>query len=173
MDSDTPNQITQLLDRHGAPLVLYARQWCDSPEDIVQQALIRLWEQPTAPERPVAWLYRVVRNLAIDWSRAQRRRWDHESSAAHSRQASRAAWFHASSDSGLEATQVTTALATLPIDQREVIVARLWSGLTFAEIAELTETSTSTAHRRYAEGLASLRARLLSIEEIDLSELSR
>ena len=43
---------------------------------------------------------------------------------------------------------------------REVIVARLWGQRTLAEIAELTETSVSTVHRRYYAALASVRARL-------------
>ena len=43
------------------------------------------------------------------------------------------------------------------IDQREAIVLRMWSGLSFEEIAELTGKSTSTAHRRYLAGLDTLR----------------
>jgi len=49
------------------------------------------------------------------------------------------------------------ALESLPIEQREAIVLRLWSGLSFEEIAELIGKSTSTAHRRYLAGLAGLR----------------
>lgn len=31
-----PSYIRQLFDRHGASLVLYARQWCRCPDDAVQ-----------------------------------------------------------------------------------------------------------------------------------------
>jgi DNA-directed RNA polymerase specialized sigma24 family protein len=48
----------------------------------------------------------------------------------------------------------------LPIEQREVIVARLWGGLTFEQIAELASVSSSSVHRWYVAGLASLRERL-------------
>ena len=166
MDQTNPNTIRELLDRHGAALVLYARSCCAGngsgdhlPEDLVQEALVALWRQADLPERPVAWLYRVVRNRAIDARRAKRRRHDHESRAATHVQE---AWFASPVESGLLAEEVSAALEELPPEQRETIVARLWSDLTFEEIAELTETSTSTAHRRYVEGLANLRERMNS-----------
>jgi RNA polymerase sigma-70 factor (ECF subfamily) len=48
----------------------------------------------------------------------------------------------------------------LPLELREVIVARLWGGLTFEAVAALAGTSVPTAHRRYQAGLAQLRERL-------------
>jgi RNA polymerase sigma-70 factor (ECF subfamily) len=54
----------------------------------------------------------------------------------------------------------TGALEELPLELRETIVARLWGGLTYDEIADLTGTSTATAYRRYLNGLAQLRERL-------------
>ncbi|MHC5544342.1 RNA polymerase sigma factor, partial [Singulisphaera rosea] len=55
----------RLLDRHSAALELYARQWCDVPEDVVQEAFLKLSAQGLVPSRPAAWLFRVVRNGAI------------------------------------------------------------------------------------------------------------
>jgi DNA-directed RNA polymerase specialized sigma24 family protein len=48
----------------------------------------------------------------------------------------------------------------LPVEQREVIVAHLWGGLTFEQIGELIDASSSTAHRWYLAGLVTLRERL-------------
>ena len=48
----------------------------------------------------------------------------------------------------------------LPADQREIIVARLWGGLSFEEIAQLAGESTSTVYRCYQRGLTALRERL-------------
>ncbi len=62
----TPTEIARLIDAHAAPLVLYARQWCDAPEDVVQEAFIKLVRQSRPPADAVAWLYRVVRNGALD-----------------------------------------------------------------------------------------------------------
>jgi RNA polymerase sigma-70 factor (ECF subfamily) len=47
-----------------------------------------------------------------------------------------------------------------PVELREVIVARIWGSLTYAEIAELVGTSLSTAQRRYEQGIRELQTRL-------------
>ena len=61
----SPEAVTRLWDQHSAALVLYARQWCDAPEDVVQEAFLLLVRQNAAPDNPGGWLYRVVRNRAI------------------------------------------------------------------------------------------------------------
>jgi len=48
----------------------------------------------------------------------------------------------------------------LPIEQREVIVAHVWGGLSFEQIGELIGSSASTAHRWYVAGLTLLRERM-------------
>ena len=152
-----PERIGELIDRYAAALALYARQWCAAPEDVVQEAFLKLVRQPTPPRRVVPWLYRVVRNAAISAARADRRRRAHEARAAQRCPA----WF-ADADGyfSLDVEAVTDALTRLPLDQREVIVARLWGGLTFEEIGDLVGTSAPTAYRRYAAGLDSLRDRM-------------
>jgi RNA polymerase sigma-70 factor (ECF subfamily) len=45
-------------------------------------------------------------------------------------------------------------------DEREVIVAHLWGGLPFADIALLTKSSAATIHRRYWSGIETLRREL-------------
>ena len=63
----------RLIDAHAAPLVLYARQWCGTPEDVVQEAFIELVRQKRPPADVVAWLYRVVRNGALVVAKSARR----------------------------------------------------------------------------------------------------
>lgn len=151
----SPEFLGHLLDQHAAALVLYARQWCPAPEDIVQEAFLKLVRQRPPPDKPVPWLYRVVRNEAISAARAAKRRRHHETEAA----SRRPAWFVPSPVGALDAAAATEALQTLPSEQREAIVAHLWGGLTFDQIGELTGTSSSTAHRWYLAGLSTLRAR--------------
>jgi RNA polymerase sigma factor (sigma-70 family) len=150
-----PEALGRLIEQHAAALVLYARQWCAAPEDVVQDAFRKLIAQKPAPNHVASWLYRVVRNAAISAARAERRRQRHEGRAA-----SQTAWFTATDSSVLDVETATAALAKLPIEQREVIVAHLWGGLTFEQIAEIAGSSSSTAHRWYLAGLASLRERL-------------
>lgn len=150
----------RLLDRHSAALELYARQWCDVPEDVVQEAFLKLSAQRVVPSRPAAWLFRVVRNGAISAGLASKRRRRYEAEAA-----SKAPdWFEPTPSSAtaerLEPEAVAQALRTLPVEQREVIVAHLWGGLTFEQVAEVAGCSSSTAHRLYSAGLSALRERL-------------
>jgi RNA polymerase sigma-70 factor (ECF subfamily) len=78
----SPETFRRILDRHTAALVLYARQWCGTPEDVVQDVFLLLMREPAAPENPLAWLYRTVRNKAINAARSGRRRTRHEAIAA-------------------------------------------------------------------------------------------
>ena len=144
---------SKLLDEHGAALVLYAQHWCRNPEDVVQDAFIRLMRQQPFPANIVGWLYCVIRNDAISASRSHCRRTRHETAAA----AGKEQWFKTSNDVQLDAASATEALKLIPTEQREVVVLRIWSGLSFEEIAELIGKSVSTAHRRYEAGLESLR----------------
>jgi RNA polymerase sigma factor (sigma-70 family) len=156
MDELGPELLLRLLDEHSARLVLFAQQWCRTPEDVVQEAFVRLMRELPPPSDPAAWHYRVVRNGAISASRSSSRRVRHESSAASGREP----WFAPSPEDRVDAQSAVDALQSLPIAQRETVVLRLWSNLSFEQIAELTETSASTAHRRYADGLTALRNRL-------------
>jgi RNA polymerase sigma-70 factor (ECF subfamily) len=52
------------------------------------------------------------------------------------------------------------ALQGLPIEQREIVVARLWGGLNFEQIAEVAGCSVSTAFRRFSAGIDALRKEL-------------
>jgi RNA polymerase sigma factor (sigma-70 family) len=153
-----PELLGRLLDEHGAALVLYARQWCSSPEDVVQEALIRLAQQPRIPDKLMPWLYRVVRNGAISAARSARRRQAHESAAAQAAES----WFEPVEDVRIDAAVAASCLESLPLEQREVIVARLWGGLSFQEIGDLVGTSSSSAHRWYEAGVGTLRERLES-----------
>lgn len=151
-----PDTLKRLLDEHGGSLVLYARQWSASPEDVVQDTLLGLIRQKPPPENLVGWLYRAVRNRAISSSRRLGRRSRHEAVASHRGEP----WFRPTEGQRLDAAAATEALGRLPIPEREVVIARLWGGLTFNEIAALVGTSPSTAARRYQAGLIHLRERL-------------
>jgi RNA polymerase sigma-70 factor (ECF subfamily) len=52
------------------------------------------------------------------------------------------------------------ALDSLPRDQREVLVMKIWNDFTFAEIASALEISQNTAASRYRYALAGLKKSL-------------
>jgi RNA polymerase sigma factor (sigma-70 family) len=148
----TPHDFARLVDAHGPPLILYARQWCAAPEDVVQDAFLKLIAQRTPPRAVVAWLYRVVRNAAFDAAKSSRRRLRREQVAARPER-----WFVEDAVDGLDAAAAVRALERLPLDQREVIVARLWGGLSFEQIGEVAGCSASSAFRRFGAGIDALR----------------
>jgi RNA polymerase sigma-70 factor (ECF subfamily) len=149
-------QLGRLIDMHAAALILFARQWCSAPEDVVQEAFLKLMAQSKPPDPVLPWLFRVVRNGAISAARTERRRRLREREVA----ARSAPWFLADPTLELDAALLHQALAALPAEEREVIVAHVWGGLTFEEVGGLAGCSTSMAYRRYSAGLETLRARL-------------
>ena len=150
-----PADVARLIDAQAAPLVLYARQWCGEADDVVQEAFFKLVRQRRPPEDAVAWLYRVVRNGALDAAKMARRRHQRESAAARPDR-----WFVEPEVDGLDAETAVAALQRLVPEQREVIVARHWGGLSFEQIAEVVGCSASTAFRRYSAGVEDLRKQL-------------
>jgi RNA polymerase sigma-70 factor (ECF subfamily) len=148
-------EVVRLIDTHAARLVLWARQWCAEPEDVVQEAFVKLMRQVQPPLDTVAWLYRVVRNGAIDSAKVARRRERRESVVARP-----ARWFIEPEVDGLDAETAVAALERLPHEQREAIVGHHWGGLSFEQIAQVAGCSASTAFRRYTAGVESLRERL-------------
>jgi RNA polymerase sigma-70 factor (ECF subfamily) len=151
-----PDQLSLLMDEHMTALILYARQWCRSPEDVVQEAFVKLTAAATVVASPAGWLYRVVRNGAISAARSDKVRRDRETEAASLAQN----WFAANDPATRDLADL---LAMLPLEQREAIVAHVWGRLTFAEIANLSGSSAATVHRRFVEGLAILKEKLADV----------
>jgi RNA polymerase sigma-70 factor (ECF subfamily) len=154
MASIDPTELGRIYREQAPALRLYARQWADNAEDLVQDAFVKLAQQANAPTQCLPWLYRVVRNEALANHRGAARRRKRETTTGRP-----IAWFD-SVDDRIDAQEVSRLLQDLPIEFRETIVARLWGGLTFAEVAELAGCSLATAQRRYQTGLMELRERL-------------
>ena len=152
------SQVSQLIVARSPGLRLFARQWGDAAtaDDVVQTALVSLLSQRKLPDDPVAWMYRTVRNAAIDAARAGDRRKRREQTVAMER----GDWFEATIDNALDAADAETALRQLPNESREVVVLRLWGDLGFAAIAEVLGISVSTAHSRYTSALEQLKQKL-------------
>ena len=152
---DKADRLARLLDQHAAALALFAAQWSDTADDCVQEALIRLAGQTPWPDNVVAWLYRVVRNLAINQARSGNRRRRHEELAARLRQEA-----SETDESPVDTSSLAAALESLESAEREVVVAKVWGKLTLEQIAEVVGGSKSAVHRRYEAALAALREKL-------------
>jgi RNA polymerase sigma factor (sigma-70 family) len=155
MSHSDAERLTRIVNERGAALVLYARQWLEraSADDAVQEALVALVSQRRPPDNAVAWMYRAVRNAAIDAARATGRRRRREQAVARTRRE----WFEPRPDAQLDAQVAEQALRRLRFEQREVVVLRIWGELGYAEIADIVEASVSTVHDRYKAALRELR----------------
>ena len=160
----SPDELIRLWSEHAAALELLARARCSSPDDCVQVAFIRLASCEDVPDDPVAWLARVVRNLAIDHSRTElrRQRREREFAAAY-REAFEGT---ASLDDTLDAEEVAQALLELDVDTRELVTAHVWTGLSFRQIGAAFGISSSSAHRQYLAALDQLRQALRAGERL-------
>jgi RNA polymerase sigma-70 factor (ECF subfamily) len=148
------------LDEHGAALVLLARYWVTSradAEDVVQEAFVRFWRSRTSVVDPVAYLYASVKHCALDAQRGRQRRERREAAVARPEVVS---LFVSSIEQDERRSAIEAALQRLPTNQAEVLVMKIWGGLSFPQIATALETSPSTAASRYRYALAKLREQL-------------
>ena len=155
-----PDEWATWLDRHGPALVLLARQRVASladAEDVVQEAFVRFWRSRHRAADPVAFLYTCVRRYALDWQRTRGRRSRREKAAARPEADS---CFAGPAEQAEFRAAVEGLLRGLPEDQREVLVMKVWGGLTFAQIAQVLQVSANTAASRYRYALAKLREQL-------------
>jgi RNA polymerase sigma-70 factor, ECF subfamily len=159
-----PARLTAWFDAHAPGMVLYARQFLGrgdpsaaggAAEDVVQEVFLRLVTLPSEPGNIKAWLYTAVRNAAIAAARSGARRRRREQGVAEVHPHGR--WFQPSPEDLVDAAAAESAIASLPAAQREVVVLRLWSGMTLAEIADVTGASVSGVFNLYRTALAAVR----------------
>ena len=159
----SPQQISTLLAENGRGLEAYAAQWSRNPEDCVQEAFVKLAAISPTPQNCVAWLFKVTRNHAISSLRSQKRRSQHESFASWLTNRREKSSDPASLVPAAEEQQhLVNTLNKLTERERELVVMRIWSGLTWSQIAELTESSSSSAQRKYVSAIEKMKTLLES-----------
>jgi RNA polymerase sigma-70 factor, ECF subfamily len=147
--------VRRLYEQHGPALVAYAFSFLTdaaAAEDAVHRVFLRLLSAEVAmPDIPVAYVYRAVRNAALNARRSGQRdvRLDPNSSIFKHRDGNREA-----------ALALQGALEELPDEQRQVVVMRVWSGMTLEEVAEASGAPLNTVASRYRYALDKLRERL-------------
>ena len=129
-------------------------------EDVTQHVFTKLitvidkYEQRGSPF--TAWILRLAHNLAIDHLRACRMTPTADVYAFDTKAAD--------DPGGDRAREMREALATLPEDQREVVVLRHLVGLLPGEIATYLGRSESSIHGLHHRGRRALQAELLRLD---------
>ena len=124
---------------------------------MVQDAFLRFCANAQDPvEQPVAYLYRIVRNLALDAVRRQ---------ATEKRQQKMPAqWMHPGQElspeqrvvHGDDASRIAAALAGLPEQMRIAVEMNRLGGFTLQQTADHLNISLSTAHRLVKDAIVHL-----------------
>ena len=144
------DRIRRLYEEHGRGLVAYACSFLrgfTAAEDVLHQVFERLLRGDIHIENPAApYLYRAVRNASLNYLRSRSRDAELDDS-----------WLEAPAGMNEEAVVLQSALHTLPDDQREVIVLRVWGQMSFDEVADTLGIPAKTAASRYRYGLEKLR----------------
>jgi RNA polymerase sigma-70 factor, ECF subfamily len=149
--------------RHGAKLLLCARQWTRSAadaEDVLQEAFIRFWKNQRALRGdPLALVLTSIRRAAFDLARRDQRRQAREHAAQAPEEVS---WFEPLPEHDDRRVVIEEALRRLPAEQRQVLVLRIWGECSFEAIAQQLGIPANTAASRYRYALAALRKELVS-----------
>ena len=144
-----------LADRRGLyACALAVTRSPEMAEDAVHEAFSRLVRREPEAENLRAYVFRAVRNAAVD----QLRRLGPPTTSLNGH------LFDHRDDPVRQACmnefsgRVAAALAELSQDQREAIVLHVWGQLKFREIAEMREVPIPTVTAWYRRGLQKLRA---------------
>jgi RNA polymerase sigma-70 factor (ECF subfamily) len=141
-----------LYERKAAGLVLYGRALGlshNEAEDVLQETFLALLQLPQRPDDPEHYCLRAFRNRAMNFHRSVWRRLAREWESAR--------WFEGGSGRDDAEAEAVRKLADLPPEQREVIVLKIWNGMTFEEIGQLLDLSANTAAGRYRYGINKLK----------------
>jgi RNA polymerase sigma factor (sigma-70 family) len=149
------NWYLRLYEKKAAELILYGRALGlshNEAEDVLQETFLGLMQKPQIPRQPEHYCVRSFRNAALNYRRSLWRRLTRELEAWR--------WFEKSPEESPAERAAMRCLAELPLEQREVIVLKIWHRCTFEEIGELLDISPNTASGRYRYGLQKIKLQL-------------
>jgi RNA polymerase sigma-70 factor (ECF subfamily) len=146
------NDARDLYERHGRALLAYACALLRDPsaaEDVLHQVFLNVLRGRAAMDgEPARYLFRAVRNTALNHIRGQSREVE---------LAGAGIWLESPDGSQETAVALQSALRMLPDEQREAVVLKIWGQLTFEEAAAVVGVSPNTVASRYRYGLEKLR----------------
>ena len=161
--------LEMLIETFEAALYTYAIGVLKSPfdaQEVVQdaflrahKALTRQYDEARCAElllRP--WLFRTVRNLALNRRRAKRPETQSLDSAPEPSTAGHGRWL----EEAEEAARLRRAVGALPDDARELVTLRFIDELSYAEIAKTVGSSEAALRGKVFRALKQLRTLLES-----------
>ncbi|MBO5875723.1 MAG: sigma-70 family RNA polymerase sigma factor [Alistipes sp.] len=167
--SGDQSAISQLIERHSRRVREYIRMMVkdsDVADDIFQETFIKAVRvidegRYTDNGRFLSWILRIAHNQVIDYFRSRKQQKHvNEADAGYNVLGTLRFAEHTVEDDMVSAqitSDVRRLVEMLPEEQREVVMLRYYSGLSFKEIAEQTNVSINTALGRMRYALINLR----------------
>ncbi|MEN8694053.1 MAG: RNA polymerase sigma factor [Akkermansiaceae bacterium] len=155
---------------NASRMLAYARQRsnnAEEAEDVVQDALIKLWHYQeernhVPPDLPLA--FSVLRFLGMDRGR-RRGRTEKRNQKIIQFQSGDDLWLDIPAEDTEDAKILRNEVNQLPEKLREVLTLKIWGGLTFAQIGESLGLSHNTAASRYRYALEQLQKNLKHLKD--------
>ena len=167
--SGNQSAISQLIERHSRRVREYIRMMVkdnDVADDIFQETFIKAVRvidegRYTDNGKFLSWILRIAHNQVIDYFRSRKQqKLVTEADAGYNVLGTLRFAEHTIEDDMVSAqisSDVRHLVDMLPDEQREVVMLRYYSGLSFKEIAEQTGVSINTALGRMRYALINLR----------------
>ncbi|MBQ5635285.1 MAG: sigma-70 family RNA polymerase sigma factor [Alistipes sp.] len=161
--------ISTLIDKHSRRVRDYIRMMVkdnDVADDIFQETFIKVVNtidqgRYSDNGKFLSWVLRIAHNKVIDYFRAQKQTPSVSESSSGYDILGTLRFAERTVEDRIIADQIDTDIKTLvemlPDEQREVVLLRYFSGLSFKEIAEQTGVSINTALGRMRYALINLR----------------
>ncbi|MDY5396762.1 sigma-70 family RNA polymerase sigma factor [Alistipes sp.] len=172
--------ISSLIERHSRRVRDYIHMMVkdrDVAEDIFQETFIKAVRvidegRYTDTGKFLSWILRIAHNQVIDFFRAQRQNKSVTEAEAGYDMLGTLRFAERTVEDSMVSDQierdVRALVELLPDEQREVVMLRYFSGLSFKDIAEQTDVSINTALGRMRYALINLR-RMIKEKNLVLS----
>ncbi len=162
----------QWLAENGPRLLLFARSWGktkEDAEDLLQDAVLKMWHYQQAenrgggpPDLPL--VFSTIRFGGLMLHRSEKRRRKREEAIVYLHDF-KDVWLDPVMEEDEDAVILREAVQQLSDKLREVVVMKIWGGLTFAQISEALAVSPNTAASRYRYALEQLSKDMQQVKE--------
>jgi len=152
----TYEAVQSLYQKHGSALLVFGISILgekSAAEDVLHQVFVKLLGRSELPADPRPYLFKAVRNAALNRIRSSARLTSLDGQE----------WLVRPAGNVNAVLEIEKAMAQLPLEQREVVAMRIWAEMTSAEVAAVLEIPENTAASRYRYALAKLRDLLRNI----------
>jgi RNA polymerase sigma-70 factor (ECF subfamily) len=154
----TPQDWHGWLEANVSRYLLFARARSRGEadaQDLLQEVLVEVWRRAGGQPPDDALVFKTIRRRAIDLGRQTDRRRREEAAPD---------WWQPPEDEPTRDAALEEAVKTLPTHLREVVMLKIWSGLTFRQIADTLGLPPGTAASRYRYAIEHLRQALKEVD---------